>query len=95
MLLQFVRLKSGLSEDALLKKARERESRFRAIPGLVQKYYVKGSEPGTYGGVYIWDSEASLKAFRESELAAGIPAAYQVLEAPDIEIMDVLFTLRE
>lgn len=38
MVIQFIRLKSGLSEEELLKKAHERAPRFRAIQGLAQKY---------------------------------------------------------
>lgn len=95
MVVQFIRLKSGLSEEELLEKAHERAPSFRAIPGLVQKYYVKLGDSGEVGGLYIWDSEESLQAFRESELAQSIPQAYQVLEKPDIETLDVLFQLRD
>lgn len=95
MIIQIIKLKSGLTEEELLKVAREREPKFKAIPGLLQKYYVKLDQPGQYGGVYVWDSEESLQAYRSSELAASIPEAYQLIEAPDIEVLDVLFQLRE
>lgn len=93
--MQIIRLKTNLSEEELLKRAHEREPQFKAIPGLVQKYYVKMKEPGCFGGVYVWDSEASIQEFRQSELAASIPKAYQLLEAPGIELLDVLFQLRD
>lgn len=95
MIIQIVKLKSDLDEGSLLERAREREPQFRAIPGLLQKYYVKMDAPGIYGGIYIWDSRESLTAFRASELAASIPAAYEVREAPDIQVLDVMFKLRE
>lgn len=95
MIVQFIRLNSRLKEEELLTKARERKSRFQSIPGLIQKYYVKMDEPGKYGGIYIWDSVESLKSFRESELAQSIPEAYQVIEAPAVELMDLLFQLRD
>lgn len=95
MILQIIRLKSGLAEDELLGRARSREAKFKAIPGLIQKYYVKMGEPGHYGGIYVWDSKESLQSYRASELASSIPEAYEILEAPSVEIMDVLFTLRE
>lgn len=94
MIVQIVKLKTHLTEEELLQRAKKREQQFKAIPGLLQKYYVKTGEPGQYGGIYVWDSSESLKTFRESELAASIPGAYEVIEAPDIEIMDVLFQLR-
>lgn len=95
MILQMVKLKSALPEEELMKRAKEREPQFKAIPGLLQKYYVKLDEPGLYGGVYIWDSKESLMAFKESDLAKSIPKAYEVVEPPNIEVMNVLFQLRD
>jgi heme-degrading monooxygenase HmoA len=95
MVVQIIKIKSELSEEELLKVARERALKFKAIPGLLQKYYVKLSRPGEYGGIYVWDSKESMRAFKESDLAAGIPQAYSVVEGPDIEILEMLFQLRE
>lgn len=94
MILQIIKLKSDLPEEELLKRARERESNFKSIPGLLQKYYTKTSKEGEYGGVYVWDSEQSLQSYQESDLAKSIASAYTINEAPDIEIMDVIFQLR-
>ena len=95
MIIQFVKLHSRLSEEELLEVAEERRPQFEALEGLLQKYYVSRGEPGAYGGIYVWDSEASMKAFRESELAGTIAAAYQVTGPPEIEVMEVLFPLRD
>lgn len=95
MILQTVTFSSGLSEEELLRIARQRVPQFLAIPGLLQKYYVKGNEPGQYRGVYIWDSVESLEEFRRSDLAASIPTAYQVLAPPKVERMEILFPLRD
>jgi heme-degrading monooxygenase HmoA len=94
-IIQIIKLKTALSEEEVLKIAKEREEQFQAIPGLLQKYYVRMGTPGEFGGIYIWDSTESLKAYRESDLAASIPSAYQLIEPPNIEILDVLFQLRE
>lgn len=94
MILQIIKLKSSLPEKELLIRAKERQPQFEAIPGLLQKYYVKTGQPDQYGGIYIWDSQESLNAYRESDLAKSIPEAYEIIEAPDIEIMDILFQLR-
>ncbi|MCW5516016.1 YdhR family protein [Muriicola sp. Z0-33] len=94
MILQIIKLKSNLPEEELLKRAREREPQFKAIPGLLQKYYVKIGASGQYGGIYVWDSQESLAAYRASDLAKSIPEAYEIVEAPNIEIMDILFQLR-
>jgi heme-degrading monooxygenase HmoA len=95
MIMQIIRLQTNLSEEELLKRAREREPRFKAIPGLLQKYYVKLVKPRQFGGIYIWDSHESLDTFRSSELAASFPKAYAATETPEIEVIDVLFQLRE
>jgi hypothetical protein len=94
MILQMIKLKSNLAEDELLKRAKEREPQFTAIPGLLQKYYVKTGESGVYGGVYVWDSPEALMSYKESNLAKSIPEAYEITEAPTIENMDILFQLR-
>ena len=95
MILQIIKLRSNLSEEELLKRARDRSPKFSAIPGLLQKYYVKSSEPGQYGGIYVWDSAESLQSYRDSDLAKSIPEAYEITEAPNIEVMDILFQLRD
>ncbi|MEZ4811429.1 MAG: hypothetical protein R2819_13810 [Allomuricauda sp.] len=95
MILLLVKVKSPLSEEELLERAKEREPLFKAFPGLLQKYYVKLGEPGHYGGVYVWDSMESLQAYKESDLAKSIPEAYEMTEAPKIEVMDIIFQLRD
>jgi len=95
MILLMVKVKSPLSEEELLRRAKEREPEFKAFPGLVQKYYVKLGEPGLYGGVYVWDSMESLQAYKESDLAKSIPEAYEMSEPPEIEVMDIMFQLRD
>lgn len=93
-IIQIVKLRTFLEEDEVLKIAKERAPQFKAIPGLIQKYYVRASPPHHFAGVYIWDSMESLQSFRESELAASIPQAYKLIEAPEIELLDVMFELR-
>ena len=94
MILQVIKLKSNLPEEELLSRATDRKPQFEATPGLLQKYYVKTSEPGQYGGIYVWESAEHLQAFRASDLAKSIPEAYEITEAPDVEIMDIMFQLR-
>lgn len=95
MIIHTVQFESALSEEEVIATANARADEFRALPGLVQKYYVKGSQPNHYGGVYFWDSKESLQAYRESDLAATIAEAYKVKGQPDIQTLDILFELRE
>jgi heme-degrading monooxygenase HmoA len=94
MIIQIIKLTSDLSEEELLKVAKKRLPRFKAIPGLIQKYYVKLSHTGQYGGVYVWDSRESMLAYKETELASTIAREYKVSEAPEIETMELMFPLR-
>ena len=95
MIIQIIKLKTNLLEEELLRRAKEREPQFKAIPGLLQKYYVKIGKSGQYGGIYVWDSTESLASYRESDLAASIPEVYEISEVPNIETLDVLFQLRK
>lgn len=94
MYVQFVKFESGLTDDDVRRTMEERAPQFRALPGLVQKYYVHEPETGEYAGIYIWESEEALDEFRNSDLARSIPAAYEVAGAPRVEILEVLFPLR-
>jgi heme-degrading monooxygenase HmoA len=93
MLAMIVRFKTELSRERLFEMSREREPQYRALTGLKQKYYLQYG-PGEFGAVYIWESEADMKAFRESELARSIPAVYKVQGTPSFERGDVLMLLR-
>lgn len=88
-----VRIKTNIGHEELVRRAHEREPQFAALPGLIQKYYIKINE-NEFGGVYIWESEEALAAYRKSELAATIAQAYGATEPPTIERLDILFDLR-
>jgi heme-degrading monooxygenase HmoA len=94
MILQVVRFKSGLPYDEVVKKCEERAPQYRALKGLLQKYYLKFAGTDEYGAVYIWRSEAALKRFQESELRRTIPATHQVQGAPDVQTAELLMALR-
>lgn len=74
-IIQIAWLKTELQDEEMLKTAHEREPQFKAIPVLVQKYYIKLGTPGEYGGVSIRDSKGLMEKFRQSKLAATIAQA--------------------
>ena len=94
MIIQTVSFRSTLPEKELMRVAEERAPKFRAIPGLIQKYYVRGQGEGQYKGIYLWDSMESLAEYRASELAKTIAEAYQVAEPPVVEVGELMFPLR-
>ena len=68
MIVSLVRFKSRLSDEAVQATFEERADRYRNVPGLVEKIYLRFRESGEFGAVYVWDSEKALMDFRETEL---------------------------
>lgn len=93
MHLLLVKFHSGLGEDEVRRNLEERLPLFRAIPGLKQKYYAREASTGDYVGVYVFESEDALIAYRASDLAKSIPPVYQIEGTPRIEILELLFPL--
>lgn len=90
----FVKFKSELEEDEVLRVADERIDDFRAMERLCQKYYFKDPQTGEYGGIYIWESADDLAQYRESEISKSIASAYKVIGTPHIEVLEIIETLR-
>jgi Putative mono-oxygenase ydhR len=88
----FVRITSGLDTDELERRLLERRPRFLDVPGLLQKVYGRDQATGDVCGIYFFESEEALAAFRETELARTIPAAYEATEVRR-EVFDVLYPL--
>jgi hypothetical protein len=88
----FVRIKSGLDRQEFERRLLERRPRFREVPGLVQKLYGRDDETGDVCGIYFFESQDALSAFRETELARTIPAAYEAVDVRR-EVYDVLYPL--
>jgi len=76
----FVRIKSDLAPEELEKRLLERRPRFKEVPGLIQKFYGRDESTGDVCGIYFFKDQASLSAFRETELAKTIPTAYEAKE---------------
>ncbi|HKI77243.1 MAG TPA: hypothetical protein VKA26_01735 [Ignavibacteriaceae bacterium] len=95
MIIQITRFKSGLSFDEVNQRFRERSGRYRKVPGLKQKYYVKFTETGEYGGIYLWDSPEALDTWREGNLSETIAETYQVESKPARQIAEVMLVLHD
>ena len=90
-----VKFHSGLDDETVRRLLDERAPLFRAVPGLVQKYYLREPTTGDYCGCYLFESQQALLDYRESALAKSIPPTYALSGAPRIEILEVLFPLRD
>lgn len=93
MIVQIVRYKSGLPDEEVLEQFDARSGRYREVEGLLQKYYVRYPESGEHGGVYIWDSEASLRRWQETNLAGTLAETYKVEDEPQSELLEVVLVL--
>ncbi len=93
--IQFVKFRSSLPEEEVQRLMEARAPQFRALPGLLQKYYFKDEQTGEHGGIYVWDSHESLREFRQTELARGMAEAYKVEGEKRVEILDLKLALRE
>ena len=94
MIIQTVKFNSTLSEAEIQRVMEERAPQFRALPGLLQKYYLRDIQTGEVGAVYIWDSEESFRRYRQSDLARTIVSAYKAVGQPRVEIFETMMTLR-
>jgi Putative mono-oxygenase ydhR len=88
----FVRITSGLDADEFDRRLAERRPRFRSVPGLVQKIYGRDPDTGDVCGIYFFENAEALVAFRETELARTIPAAYAATDVRR-ELYEVLYPL--
>jgi hypothetical protein len=93
-ILLIVRFKSSLAPEELERRYKERLPEFRALPGLIQKYYLYDPSSEEWGGLYLWDSQSSLDEYLASDLRKSIPDVYQIVGAPRIETTTVIETLR-
>lgn len=94
-LVLLVRFRSALPLEEVLKIAEERAPEFRALGGLLQKYYLEDPASGEIAGLYLWESPEAFDEYRNSELRASIAAAYQATGEPRIDVFRVLMPLRD
>lgn len=88
----FVRVASDLDPKELERRVIERRPRFREVPGLAQKIYGQDDSTGDVCGIYFFEDQNALAAFRESDLAQTIPTACEAKETRR-EVYEVLFPL--
>jgi len=88
----FVRITTNLDPEELERRMLERLPRFRDVPGLVQKVYARDETTGKVCGIYFFESQEALVAYRGSELAKTIASAYEAVEVRP-EVFSVMRSL--
>jgi heme-degrading monooxygenase HmoA len=69
--------------------ANEVASAFAGVPGLVGKLWLADTERNTYGGVYLWEDAAAMRAYLASDLGKGVAGNpnFANLSALDFELL--------
>lgn len=93
MIIQLVRFSSGLTYQGVMERFEARSDRYREVPGLAQKYYVRYGETDEYGGVYVWESADALRRWRETNLSETLAETYEIKGEPNREMLDVMLVL--
>jgi hypothetical protein len=91
MVIHIVRFTSALPDGQVHDLFAARADRYAAVSRLQPKYYLR-YDNGQHGGVYVWDSRASMEAFRSSELSRTICEVYDVQES-SLDVADVVLQL--
>jgi hypothetical protein len=79
-------LPAGVTADQIRAAFDEVAPRFRNVPGLVRKQFLRSHDCRTAGGVYLWNDEGAARAFMNERVAPMIRAKWQV--DPTIEFYD-------
>ncbi|HKB09197.1 MAG TPA: YdhR family protein [Vicinamibacterales bacterium] len=63
---------------------------FAGVPGLTSKMWIRNSDTGTYGGVYLFENRDALNRFQESDLfhALAVNKNLTNIIADDFEVME-------
>lgn len=94
MIVSIVRFKSKLPDDAVQAAFEQRADRYRQVPGLLEKIYLRFRGTGEAGAVYVWDSDESLEQFRASDLGRTIATTYEIEGDAESEVADVALVVR-
>ena len=79
-------LPAGVTADQIRAAFDEAAPKFRNVPGLVRKQFLRSKDCRTAGGVYLWNDERAARAFMNERVAPMIREKFHV--DPTIEFYD-------
>jgi hypothetical protein len=79
-------LPAGVTADQIRAAFDEAAPRFRNVPGLVRKQFLRSKDCRTAGGVYLWNDERTARAFMNERVAPMIREKFHV--DPTVEFYD-------
>ena len=79
-------LPAGMTAEQVRAAIDEAAPKFRNVPGLIRKQFLRSKDCRTTGGVYLWNDERAALAFMNEHVAPMIRAKFHV--EPTIEFYD-------
>ena len=81
---------NGLDDAQYERLCEQAAPAFASVPGLASKLWIRNSDTGTYGGVYIFDTRDALNRFQESDLfhALAVNKTLKNITADDFEVLE-------
>lgn len=94
MKMLIMRFSTKKSAEELSQLSEAGFEKFRSLPGLIQKFYVRYEETGEVGGVYLWETGEALQAYLDGPIVKSLPERFELREDPKIEVVDIQYALR-
>lgn len=69
-------LAEPISLGEAAKRFRSSVPKYRKMPGLIRKYYIRSEDGCTAGGVYLWDTRAAAEAVYSGEWRTRVAQLY-------------------
>ncbi len=69
-------LREPLSSEEARRLAEETAPKYKQAPGLVRKYFVRGEDGLTWGGIYLWETRAQAEALFDKEWHERVTETY-------------------
>lgn len=79
-------LPAGVTADQVRAAFEDAAPRFRNVPGLVRKQFLRSKDCRTAGGVYLWNDERAARTFMDKDVVQMIREHFHV--EPTIEFYD-------
>ncbi|MDG3012637.1 monooxygenase [Rhodococcus sp. D2-41] len=95
MVIVRMRFDSKLSEADQEKLSIGGLDKFRQLPGLKQKYYVRNRDQETVGGIYFFETREAAEAYVNGPIVASVGDRFKAEGAVEVEILDIELTLHD
>jgi heme-degrading monooxygenase HmoA len=64
----------GISAEQYAEQVDSVAPTFAELPGLVSKTWLANEQTNTYGGVYLWQDQEAMEAYKHSDIYKGMMA---------------------